>query len=459
MRGFACLLALLALTPAFALAQGRVSGVVLDRMRGGALGGALVTVQGAESRSVTDSTGRFELAEVPVGERTIEVRSPFLDSLALPPLRLLTRITPAGSDVTIATPDFAAYALAVCGSRLSDTQGVMIGQATRADGEPATSLHVAAVWTEFALSGLDVESTLRATVDTTDAAGSYALCGVPRDAQYSVQAGDSALGTAELVVPFRDAPVRRRELRVGPTTGTVTLRGRLVAPDATPLTGRVELNHDSTTAMSTDSLGRFVLRNLPPRSVQLLARAVGHAPSVVDITPVAPETDIGAVTLTELPPALAARIVEGRLLSREEAEFEERRRGAVGAFFDSTFLASLPRVTVAALSGHAGLVRPGPTTGFGTVTGETMLLRRSVGSILGAHGGCFPRIYVDGMFIGRQAPRTDPRGRIIAPPAITPDLMAAFLREAKRIEAYQAAYAPQQFTDEDGCGSVVIWRR
>jgi hypothetical protein len=38
-------------------------------------------------------------------------------------------------------------------------------------------------------------------------------------------------------------------------------------------------------------------------------------------------------------------------------------------------------------------------------------------------------------------------------------MMKDLLRTAQRIEIYRAQFAPAEFADPEGCGSIVIWTR
>ncbi len=58
-------------------------------------------------------------------------------------------------------------------------------------------------------------------------------------------------------------------------------------------------------------------------------------------------------------------------------------------------------------------------------------------------GPCDPRFFVDGWDLG--------------PLDVLDQEM--YLRHAKRIEVYRAAFAPAQFNDFAGCGAVVVWTR
>jgi len=293
------------------------------------------------------------------------------------------------------------------------------------------------------LSTTGASGLLRGTVDTSAADGFFALCGVPIGTEFHLRAGDESLGTELLTVPASSERVRRRELRVGGSDRTVRLRGRLVSQTGAPLDGLAGPASDSTLARRTGESGEFSF-GVPARSGQLSLRVVGYAHRLLDFDPPAGELDVGDIAMEPIGREIEGRLIEGRVVSREEFAFEQRRKSGVGTQLDSAFLSRFPRVTAAALAGSSRYVRAGRTRG----PGEVVLVRRGVGE-------CFPRVYVDGVFMGVQG--TNPgAGR---PPQIAPDFMGQLLREAKRIEVYPATYAPAEYSDFDGCGVVLLWTR
>jgi hypothetical protein len=265
-----------------------------------------------------------------------------------------------------------------------------------------------------------------------------------------VVAGEERAG--DLVVELDGDAVARRDVRVGPGDETAVITGRVLSRRQGQ-TVAVELWGDSLRSASTDADGRFRLAGVPRRSGQLYLRAVGQVPRIVTIDPIAPTLDIGDVQLEDAAVALQPMTIRERQLTRERLAFEERSRGAVGIFFDSAYLASMPRVTASALARQSTVIRVGPVRSAVEASGEVVMLRG-----LGMNNlvsGCYPRVYLNGTMMQSQQPRPMAGGAMIA--AITPDYMKELLRTAKRIEVYQAQFAPAEFTDPDGCGSLVIW--
>jgi hypothetical protein len=90
-----------------------------------------------------------------------------------------------------------------------------------------------------------------------------------------------------------------------------------------------------------------------------------------------------------------------------------------------------------------------------STSGETIMLRSVRPTSMNT--GCYPRVFIDGVGTSTQEPRQVATGRPDA--AISPEYMKELLRTARRIEVYQATFAPPEFHDPDGCGSIVIWTR
>lgn len=432
-----CLIACGLACAATASAQGTIRGQAYDSLRAAPLGGALVTVDGANRRAVTDARGRFELRDVPLGPQRVRVMAPRLDSLALGALERAVDVRAGGSDVALATPSLTSYAMAVCGAPLENEQGILLGSAVDAVGDAVGGVHVAALWNETVLATTGATGLVRAAVDTSTDGGFFALCGVPVDAEYRMRAGDDARGSATLAVAASAERVRRRDVRIGSPERTVRLRGRVSDDAGRGLAGIVEVLDDSTVSIRTDSTGNFVV-DLPERSAQLWVRVVGYTPRTVDIEGVAPETDFGDVVLDRVPQELPGRLIEGRLVSPSEFEFEERRKTGLGVHIDSAALAKFPVVTVTALASESRIARVVRSGG----RGETLMLRKGADF-------CSPRVFLDGMYLGKTVGRQ----------SVDQNELGHMLRDAKRVEMYTAPYAPPSYPDFDGCGVVLIWTR
>jgi hypothetical protein len=453
-RHGALLAALALLAPAGLSAQGFIRGVLVDSLRGATpIAGAIVTLDGTSYEVETDRRGRFAFPRLPAGAYEVVYRSARLDTLGIAPITQAVTIEGrSAADVRLAIPGPAAFQREYCGTELKDA-GIVRGTVVDARGTLRPGAHVAGIWDEAILVNGDLTMETRASVDTTAADGSFSVCGVPLARQFvlRVVTGDERAG--DLVVELDGDLVVRRDVRVGRGDETSVITGRVLSRRRGQ-TVAVELWGDSLRSTATDGDGRFRLAGVPRRSGQLYLRAVGQTPRIVTIDPIAPTLDIGDVQLEDAAVALQPMTIRERQLTRERLAFEERSRGAVGVFFDSTYLASLPRVTAAALAQKSTVLRVGPVRSAVEAQGEVIMLRSSHMSSLTS--GCYPRVYLNGVMMQSQQPRQQAGGMVAS---ITPDYMKELLRTAKRIEVYQAQFAPVEFADPDGCGSLVIWTR
>ena len=435
------LAALLALAGAAsaAAAQGTIRGVLHDSLRArGPVAGAQVALLGANRRAVTDAEGRFEFTDVPAGRATVAWWSPWLDSLALPPLQAVVEV---GGDVQVrlSTPSRAAYQVAVCGAPLGADEGILIGELRDAEGRPLEGVAVGARWRETLVGVGQLERRLRAALDTANATGFWSLCGVPTDAEFGLVAGDDTIATGEILVSLAGEPVMRRDLIAGRRDVTARIRGRLLGPDSLPLAGAtVVAEGDTATRARSDAEGRFVLDGVPRRSGQLVARAIGFVPTLRALDPLDAEVELDDIVLARMPQELSSVTITGEPLTADKLQFDTRRARGVGQFAGEEELARIPIISANTLT---TLMRGVTAVGSGR-NRRLMLNRTSFGG--GALSTtCMPRWFQDGFEVRNPDQQEEEQ----------------MLQRAKRIEVYTAAEAPARYNDFDGCGVVLIWTR
>lgn len=433
MRRLFLIVTLLALGADSVAAQSTLRGVLVDSLRsGGPVEGAQVVLMGANRRATTGRGGRFEFTDVPAGQYTVAYWAPWLDSLGLPALQRRVELRAARTEtVTLSTPSRATVRRAVCGDVLTEEQGILIGEVRDADGNPGEGIGVFARWMETVIQGREVAQGLMAAADTASASGSYVLCGIPLDAEFTLRAvGAAGVGSGELLVRA-GATIARRDLIVGAPATTLRVTGRIVRENGEPIAGATVLvAGDSSQAVRSDSGGRFALPDMPRRSSQLIVRSLGYVPLVLAVEPFDALLELDDVTLEVAPRELATVTVTGQPMTAAQAEFETRRqRSAGGVFVDEEQMTKLgvPSASNVATFNPRIAVQQ-------TRNGPMMMMRR--GSEF-----CRPRFFIDGY---------DFRD-------ITADEENSFLRVAKRVEMYTANNAPERFTDFAGCGAIVIW--
>jgi hypothetical protein len=426
-------LSLAAFVPALG-AQADVRGVLFDSLiTFRPVPDALLRIEGSELTARTDRRGRFEFKDVPAGEHVIQYRAPWLDSLSLPPLRA-TVIVRGRRTVRIGmgTPTIDRYHRAVCGATFDEGQGVLRGEVRDAAGQIRSGIFVGAVWSETILTAQGLAGQLVGTIDTTDANGIFSLCGVPRETDFFVRAGNDTIGTGDLSIGLGGRSVDRRDLLVGDRSRAALLSGRVVTQRGAPITAVViDIPGDSTLGGRVDERGRFALDGIPLRTNQLFVWAIGFTPRLVVVDVSVPAIELPDIVLEVLPMELEEMRIVAEMTSTNEAGFRERQRSGRGVFIDADELARYPVISANILAMLGAGVRSS-----GGSWPRTQL-RRGIDP-------CYPRFFIDGVDFGV------PRDGVEE---------AELLRLAKRIEIHEASFMPGRFTDFNGCGVVLIWTR
>jgi len=413
---------------------GALRGTVHDSLRTNApLAGVDVVLLGANRRATTDAAGRFEFTGVPLGAATVAFAAPWLDSLALPPLQATVDVAADRAvSVMLATPSRRAYQVAVCGVALADNEGILLGELRGPDGDVAAGVPVGAKWYETRIGAGQFERVVRASLDSSNAAGFYTLCGVPTDAEVALVAATDSIASGEIVLGLNGAPIARRDLTVAPPALMVRVRGRLLGADSAALANAtVALAGDSSRTARTDAEGRFSLPAVPRRSSQLVARALGFVPTLLAIDPAGDELELEDVALQKVPYDLSTVTVTGQAMTANQLQFDVRRERGIGFFISDSALAKIPVVNSNVISSM--IPRTGVTQ---TRQGPMIQLRRG-------SGFCRPRFFIDGYDNGD----------------ISAEEEGVLMARAKRVEVYTASNAPPQFNDFNGCGVIVVWTR
>jgi len=416
------------------VAQATLRGVLHDSLRTNKpIADAEVVLLGANRRAITDENGRFEFAGVAAGTATVAFAAPWLDSLALPPLQVAVTVGGAGiSTVLLATPSRLAYQRAVCGTALGETEGILIGDLRTPEGELAAGIPVGARWYETRIGTGQFERVVRASLDSANANGFYTLCGVPTDAEVALVAATDSVASGDVIVGLNGMPVARRDLTVAPHALLTRVRGRLLGPDEKGLAGAVvALSGDSTRRARTDDEGRFVIVDVPRRSGQLVARALGFVPSLVAVEPLGDDTELEDVALQRIPQELAAVNVTGQAMTAAQLQFETRRARGIGFFVSDSALSKFAVVN---------------STIVGSMIPRTNIRQTRQGPMLYLRRGsewCRPRFFLEGYDNGDLSAEEE----------------NSAMARAKRVEVYTASNSPPQFNDFNGCGAVVIWSR
>lgn len=415
-----------------AAAQGSIRGVLIDSLRTGEpLANAEVVLVGTGRRATTDERGRFAFRDVAAGEHAIAYWATWLDSAALPALEASASVRDgAETSITLRTPSRDTWFRALCDRPLDAGEAIVHGETRSLGGHASAGTAVSARWMETRLGAGLLERLMRDVATKSDATGRYVLCGVPQVTSIELEFLPDGDSLPHRLVILTSGSVQRRDLHVGAAGESVRVQGRLL--DARGQAVReVVVDADLPSGARSDSSGRFSIE-LPARSAQIQFRAVGFVPRTVDVEPHGSLIDLGDIHIEPLPPRLAAMIIRGRPVSREEMGFEERRAIGLGGFVDEETLNRAPVITPAFVSSQVGFARLRPG-GYNRL--KIMLWRGS--------GPCDPRFFIDGYDYG----------------ALDPLEQEAYFAHAKRVEIYRATFAPPQFNDFNGCGAVVVWTR
>jgi len=428
-----------------AQAVGRIRGVAYDSLvRRAPAAGAQVELISSGARVNTDSRGRFEFDNVPAGEQRLRLHAPWLDSLLAPSTEM--RVNVRGGRATeprLATPSAQTFRAQVCGPDLDQSVGVLQGNVVTASGRPASRAALRIQWVPTFVRPAPGRSRV-ITVPTpsilmnADSTGRFVACGVPREGEMVVVAAREDEATNEIRVRLVGQVLGRLDLRLGRPEIRSTISGRVVRTGGAPIAeARVQIIGDSLNVARTDADGRFTLGGVPRRSVQLQVRSLGLVASLPVLVPDAELTDIGEVEMKPVSADLEQMLVFGRLMTRDQLAFEERRAIYTGDFYDESYLERIP--SISAYNFPSTTVKPAAHDRFGT----RIQLRAAASGLMGG-GVCWPKFFVNGVMVGILRDSHEE---------------SQILRPAKRVEIYLARHSPAAYFDPDGCGAVVVWYR
>jgi hypothetical protein len=446
-----------------------ISGIVFDSLAGKPLVDAQVQLVNADSLSAparnaaTDSLGRYIFAGVAPGRYLLGFMHPMLDSIGVEakPREVVVGADPARVDLAI--PSALALRVGICGAAaVADSDALIIGIVRRAsDRNAVDSAAVTALWVEFVLErGRMTRSTARRAI-TTQESGWFAICGAPSGGTISLAAarGNDSTEALELEVPAagfvrRDLYFGSARIALGDTsakpadslslsrsprlTGDGRLTGVVVASvGGRPLAGaRVGiLNGPQTRA---DDNGAWTLTGLPTGTRTLEVRAIAHYPVSMPVDVIEGAAPIRVALLTLKSVLDTVRVTASRGGSGKLLEFMQRKKSSgSGRFITSEDIASRnPIYTTDLFRSMPGIYLARDQNG------DEILVQRSNTF---SSPTCRVSVYMNGMSL-RNMSANDINGYVRP-------------NEVIGIEVYTAAGAPPQFSEQNGCGSVVIWSR
>ncbi|MFL5595348.1 MAG: carboxypeptidase regulatory-like domain-containing protein [Gemmatimonadaceae bacterium] len=195
--------------PPNAAGQSLLMGIVFDSTTGHGLGGVQVSTGGGRFKTVTNASGRYQLAINGAIRDTLVFEHPRLRLLRIPS-RVQSLSLPAGAraEASVILPSYEALRKQLCGQNEAGTeaQGLMAGYVKDATGKPVQRAHVWATWQILWVeqNGRLVSTNQQRTVETdSNGDGSYVVCGFTRGAQATVKVGIAGRNTVQerLVLP------------------------------------------------------------------------------------------------------------------------------------------------------------------------------------------------------------------------------------------------------------------
>jgi Carboxypeptidase regulatory-like domain/CarboxypepD_reg-like domain len=436
-----------------------LAGTVVDSSSGKAIGGARLSLVGTNLRDSTDAHGRFSIGGVLLGEYTMEIRTPSLDSVnALH--QIPVAFTDSATPLELRVPNASQLVAMVCGATKLEWQGIVVGTVTSpGDSIPPRNVKVTAGWTQrfLPVGEQSVEQVSRRAewLDTrTDAHGMFRLCGVPIDNSIALTVGDGGGAPVYVRIPA-DGRFTRAELTLDRTprndvaafVGTVTdSAGRPVITADVSLPGLSK-------STATDAGGAFRIDGVPAGTQHVLVRRLGYRAIDTSLVFSADRTVqrrfelVRAVTLDSV--IVTESAVDNRMWS-----FDENRRVGLGHFLTRAELAKLEGglSTAAILESIPGLGVARSKVGnrsWVTSSRSRRLVQPDGNSHqLGANSSCYSQVYLDDvlMYNSRDGEA------LFDANSISPS-------EIEAIEYYaSAADTPARYSGLNStCGVLVIW--
>ncbi|MGH7604578.1 MAG: carboxypeptidase regulatory-like domain-containing protein, partial [Gemmatimonadaceae bacterium] len=268
--------------------KGAIVGVVFDSLNHRFLAGADVIVQGAHLTASTDSTGKLSVGGLAPATYQVGVFHPLLDTLDISLATQPFHVGPDSTSVVVfAIPSATTFVQRVCPSVKSNLgKSAVIGRVIDPETlKPIARAEVSIAWVEFTLSKEEgLHRTPHILIDSTEADGTYHICGIPNSMEAALKARKDSSVTAEtpILVGSDDVELVARRLLLSLAdstvkTGNASVSGKVVLDGAATNAGtRVELVGTEASAL-TNEAGEFSMTNLPSGTRSLLARHLGYS--------------------------------------------------------------------------------------------------------------------------------------------------------------------------------------
>ena len=462
------------------VAQGRpsVTGIVFDSVAGRPLVGATVQVTGAAgavvgrtASAVTDTAGRYAVANLAPGRYLAGFFHDALDTLGLVGEPRAVDIGDAEASLDLATPSPRTIITTICGTTsVTDSLGLLIGHIYKSGtSSPISDATVTVEWGETIITKGSVRSRNMAADARSQGPGWFAMCDVPGEIELTVSAslGADSSGFVNLEVPRTG--IRHVTFWVGgasrvPSAAVDTISAidttlKVLAPEmvwrgGARLTGLVRderglgvsgarvLVRGTNLATTSSDRGYFGLDSLPGGTHTLEVRAVGYLPATTTVhlaaeQPAQVEVFIGdrLVTLE------AVKVTATLVFSKNLAKFQTNRERNQGGMFVG------PR-EIERFRGmrFSNLVQSVPGVRLSYNQGFSILMDYTGTDDGQSRGLCVPQFYIDGT--RSQYTASEIEGLYRADELAGVEV---YVRENQR---------PIEFQDSNSrCGAIAIWTR
>ena len=446
-----------------------VAGIVRDSANGDAVPDARVTFLGTPFEGATDSTGRFTVGGIARGVYTVEVSTPWLDSVGGVSRQTVT-VTDSSRALSLFAPRLTDLMAATCGA--DDVTGAIVGRVTAHGSDLLPrGLRVVAEWNDD--STVTNGSRLRWLGTSVEASGTYRLCGVPSGMRMVMRTESDSTSIYAAKPLAVQVATDRRFARADLMLDTAVLAlpsftGTVIADTiGAPIENAEVLLTDIGRTVLTDKRGAFRMSEIPIGPHLVSVRRVGYSPMNTTMQFGANRTVDQKVLLPRAANTLAAVDVTAEGVP---AEFAERSKRGLGHFLTTKDLAGQEHrklsdvltvqngfASVTAHGGHAWvygkrfkghIASPGGAS-FDQLRTQGVYCPTTAEASQGIECACYAMVYLDERLMNGGRP-TEPF-----------DINTLPVAEIAGIELYNGvAETPGKYSNLNTvCGVMLIWTK
>ncbi|MDB4873694.1 MAG: hypothetical protein JWM41_140 [Gemmatimonadetes bacterium] len=429
--------------------------------------GATLTLDGTDYTAAADPLGRIQLTPVLEGRYRARVRTPFMDSLGVPPtVREVEARQDTHVDSLFLPSARDALAKACPRDSIANGEGMLRGRVSDEQGRVIKQAAVTIGWdSDVTNVNGHIAGRARTVGVLTDDFGYWQACGVPQQRVLSVRGVADAgadiqkarldgvpFGAVDLVLHSSSEAQRQLDLMLGrENRASALVELAVVNASGTPLpdvTLEVTPQSGAARTLVTGAGGKALLADVAPGVVSVRARRVGFTAGLVAATVEAGRNTVPIILSAAAAPTLdTVRIVGDRRVFPRLEEFETRRlnHAAAASFSRADIVKRNPTEIWQMLTGVPSMTVTDRIDRVVAVSGRTMLANKN-------GDPCFMSVMVDGLLM-----RNDPGA------------MSYDLRKLPRPEEIHgvevfagAATIPLQYGGVGAgkmCGLIAIWTR